>query len=252
MPKRPFNTLRPLSVTPHFITHPEGSVLITCGDTRVICTASVEEKVAPWLVGKGKGWITAEYDMLPRATHTRNQRDSVKGKLNGRTQEISRLIGRSLRSVLNLNALGERTITVDCDVIQADGGTRTTSITGGFIALALAVQHLESKGKIPAGVLKNHVAAISVGLLDGEPVLDLDYAMDSRAQVDMNVVMLDTGDFVEIQGTGENTSFSKKQMDAMLGLATDALPLLVNLQKQALAIPFSAQPQTVNTCTSSD
>lgn len=245
MPKRKASEMRQIAITPHFIIHPEGSALVEFGDTRVICTASVDERVPPWLMGKGRGWVTAEYDMLPRATNTRNQRDSHKGKINGRTQEISRLIGRSLRAVVDLAALGERTITVDCDVIQADGGTRTAAITGGYVALALAVRHLQGINRAKANTLKDHVVAVSVGIIDGVPQLDLDYSMDSRAHVDMNVVMLGNGEFVEVQGTGENASFKRTQLDEMLDLALSALPNLVDLQKRAIATPLSETPVTL-------
>ncbi len=245
MPRRPFNQLRPIFITPHFLAHPEGSALIECGDTRVICTATVDESVPKWMTGKGKGWVTAEYDMLPRATSTRNQRDSHKGKIAGRTQEISRLIGRSLRATVNPAAIGERTITVDCDVIQADGGTRTASITGGYVALALAIKHLVQKGKVKAEAMPEHVAAISVGIIEGGPFLDLDYGMDSRAQVDMNVVMTGRGDFVEVQGTGEGHTFKRADLDALLDLALGALPQLVTVQKRAIDAPLAAKPTPV-------
>ncbi len=245
MPRRPFNQLRPIFITPHFLAHPEGSALIECGDTRVICTATVDESVPKWMTGKGKGWVTAEYDMLPRATSTRNQRDSHKGKIAGRTQEISRLIGRSLRATVNPAAIGERTITVDCDVIQADGGTRTASITGGYVALALAIKYLVEKGKVKAEAMPEHVAAISVGIIEGSPFLDLDYGMDSRAQVDMNVVMTGRGDFVEVQGTGEGHTFKRADLDALLDLALGALPQLVTVQKRAIDAPLAAKPTPV-------
>jgi ribonuclease PH len=245
MPRRAFNQLRPLSIIPHYLGHPEGSCLICCGETRVICTATVEESVPKWLNNKGKGWVTAEYDMLPRATSTRNQRDSHKGKINGRSQEISRLIGRALRAVVDTSALGERTVTVDCDVIQADGGTRTTSITGGYVALAIAIGRLVAKEKVRPGVLKDNLAAISVGLIEGCPFLDLDYGMDSRAQVDMNVVLTGKGELVEVQGTGEGSTFKRAQLDALLDLAMAALPALSDLQKRAIAQPFTETPSPV-------
>ncbi len=245
MPRRAANELRTIKVTPHFLTHPEGSVLIEMGDTRVICTASIDDNVPRWMRGKGRGWVTAEYDMLPRATNTRNQRDSVRGKINGRTQEISRLIGRALRAVADLDAIGERTITVDCDVIQADGGTRTASITGAYIALAIALKELEAAGKVKKNALKEHVAAISVGIIDGEAQLDLDYRLDSTAEVDMNVVMGGNGEFVEVQGTGEGFTFKREGLDEMLDLALHALPSLVEIQKKAIAIPFSEEKVTV-------
>jgi ribonuclease PH len=245
MPRRPFNQLRPISITPHFLEHPEGSALIECGGTRVICTATVDETVPKWMMGKGKGWVTAEYDMLPRATSSRNQRDSHKGKIAGRTQEISRLIGRSLRATVSPALIGERTITVDCDVIQADGGTRTAAITGGFVALSLALKHLLGRGKIKPEAMPEHVAAISVGILEGNPCLDLDYGMDSRAHVDMNVVMTGKGDFVEVQGTGEGHTFKRADLDALLDLALGALPLLVSVQKRAIEAPITATPTAV-------
>lgn len=245
MPRRAPNQLRPLALTPHYVVHPEGAALIECGDTRVLCTATVEELVPKWMAGKGRGWVTAEYDMLPRATTTRNQRDSHKGKVSGRTQEISRLIGRSLRGVVDLAALGERTVTIDCDVLQADGGTRTASITGGFVALALAVKHLIDEGKLKPNAMPEHVAAVSVGILDGAPQLDLDYGMDARAHVDMNVVMTGKGELVEVQGTGEGHTFKRAELDAMLDLALGALPALVEIQKRAIATPLSERPAPV-------
>lgn len=241
MPKRPHDTLRPIAIKPHFVAHPEGSALVAFGDTQVICTASVEDRLPPWLMGKGKGWITAEYDMLPRATHSRNQRDSHKGKINGRTQEISRLIGRSLRSVVDMVALGERMITVDCDVIQADGGTRTAAITGGYVALALAVQNLMERKLLRASPLKGSVAAVSVGIIEGKPQLDLDYGMDSRAQVDMNVVMTGQEQLIEVQGTGETATFSRTELNQMLDLAYAALPVLTAAQNKAIATPYSRE-----------
>jgi len=230
---------------PHYLAHPEGSVLVAFGETKVICTASVEERVPGWMVGKGRGWVTGEYDMLPRATNSRKDRDARRGRINGRTQEISRLIGRALRAVTSFEALGERTITVDCDVIQADGGTRTASITGGFVALALAINQLRERGAVKKEVLAQHIAAISVGLLDGEPVLDLDYSMDSRADVDMNVVMTGDGGLAEVQGTGEGTTFQRQQLDAMLDLAFGALPRLIELQERAIAAPLGKEPAPV-------
>ncbi len=245
MPRRAPSELRPLAVTPHYLIHPEGSALIEWGDTRVICTASVEEKVPKWLEGKGRGWVTAEYDMLPRATTTRSQRESQRGKPSGRSQEISRLIGRALRAIVDAAALGERTVTIDCDVIQADGGTRTAAITGGYVALALAVQHLVSQKKARVGALRDHVAAVSVGLIEGAPQLDLDYAMDSAAQVDMNVVMTGAGALVEVQGTGEGATFARRDLDAMLDLAVAVLPKLVDVQRRAIAAEFAAAPAPV-------
>jgi ribonuclease PH len=201
--------------------------------------------VPKWMSGKGRGWVTAEYDMLPRATTTRNQRDSHKGKIAGRTQEISRLVGRSLRATVNTAAIGERTIVIDCDVIQADGGTRTASVTGGFVAMALAIKHLIQAGKLKPEAMPAHVAAISVGLIDNSPYLDLDYGMDSRAQVDMNVVMTGSGDLVEVQGTGEGHTFKRADLDALLDLALGALPSLVAIQKRAIEAPLAAKPTAV-------
>jgi ribonuclease PH len=227
--------LRPVTITRHFIKHPEGSVLVEFGDTRVICTASIEESVPPFLRGKGTGWVTAEYSMLPRATHTRSPREAAKGKQSGRTLEIQRLIGRSLRAVTDMAQLGERTIYLDCDVIQADGGTRTASITGAYVALADAVASLQQRGFLAANPLKEAVAAISVGIVDGQPLLDLDYLEDSGAEVDMNFVMTSSGRFVEVQGTAEAEPFTILQMDAMRSLAVDGIRQLFDLQREALA-----------------
>jgi ribonuclease PH len=245
MPRRKANELRPISVTPHYLVHPEGSALIAFGDTKVICTASVEDRVPPWMAGKGRGWVTGEYDMLPRATSSRNQRDAQKGKIAGRTQEISRLIGRALRAVVDLTAFGERVITVDCDVIQADGGTRTAAITGGYVALALALKHLQESNQAKPTALKDHVAAVSVGIVGGEAYLDLDYSLDSRAEVDMNVVMTGGGDLVEVQGTAEGAAFGRDRLDTMLDLALDCLPRLVDVQKRAIETPLSDTPAAV-------
>ena len=241
MPKRPHDAMRPLTLRPHVLLHPEGSALIAVGDTQVLCTASIDERVPPWLMGKGKGWVTAEYDMLPRATHSRNARDSHKGKINGRTQEIGRLIARALRGVVDLQALGERTITIDCDVLQADGGTRVASITGGYVALALAQKHLMAHKGLKKAFLTDSVAAISVGVLASGPHLDLDYGMDSRAHVDMNVVMTGQGHLVEVQGTGESRSFTRAEHDALLDLAFGVLPQLRAAQEQAIETPYSAK-----------
>ena len=224
------NQLRKIKVTKDYIMHPEGSCLIEFGNTRVICTASVEESVPPFLKGKGKGWVTAEYGMLPRSTNTRMNRE----KTSGRTMEIQRLIGRSLRGVVDTTKLGERTIKVDCDVIQADGGTRTASITGGFIALALAILKIKKQGLIKEIPLTDYVAAISVGIYKGDLALDLNYEEDSNAEMDMNVVMLGTGNFVEVQGTAEGKAFSKKQMDELLGLAQKGIRELIKIQKENL------------------
>ncbi len=245
MVKRAQDEMRSASMIPHYIIHPEGSVLCSFGATKVICTASVEQRPPKWLSGSGKGWVTAEYDMLPRATNSRKPRDSHKGRINGRTQEIGRLIGRSLRAVVDLRKLGERSICVDCDVLQADGGTRTAAITGGYVALAMAIQRLEERKEIPTGALKDHVAAISVGIVDGEPQLDLDYDLDSRAEVDMNVVMTGSGELAEVQGTGEGATFNREQLNTLMDLAFAALPQLVELQKAAIATPFSQDPQVI-------
>jgi len=227
--------LRTIRITRHYTKHAEGSVLIECGDTKVICTASVEEKVPPHKKGSGEGWVTAEYGMLPRSTGSRMAREAAKGKQSGRTQEIQRLIGRSLRSVVDLKKLGERTIQVDCDVIQADGGTRTASITGAFVALHDAVSGLLGKGLIKETPLHDFVAAISVGVYQGVPVLDLDYDEDSACDTDMNVVMLGSGHFVEVQGTAEGHAFTRAEMDALLDLAHGGIMQLVEMQKAALA-----------------
>lgn len=227
--------LRPITMTRHFIKHPEGAVLVEFGDTRVICTASVEESVPPFLRGKGTGWVTAEYSMLPRATHTRSSREAAKGKQSGRTLEIQRLIGRSLRAVTDMAKLGERTIYLDCDVIQADGGTRTASITGAYVALVDAVSSLLAQGKIAENPLKEAVAAVSVGIVDSQAVLDLDYQEDSSAEVDMNFVMTSSGRFVEVQGTAEAEPFTLEQMDAMRSLAMAGINQLFTYQQEALA-----------------
>ena len=232
---RSLQQLRPISMTRHFIKHPEGAVLVEFGDTRVICTASIEESVPPFLRGKGTGWVTAEYSMLPRATHTRSSREAAKGKQSGRTLEIQRLIGRSLRAVTDMVKLGERTIYLDCDVIQADGGTRTASITGAYVALVDAVSALLAQGKITENPLKEAVAAVSVGIVDGQAVLDLDYQEDSSAEVDMNFVMTSSGRFVEVQGTAEAEPFTLEQMDAMRDLAMSGINQLFTYQQEALA-----------------
>jgi len=229
--RRP-NELRPLKLTPDFVMHPEGSVLIEAGRTRVICTASVEDRVPPFLRGTGKGWITAEYGMLPRATTTRTTREASAGKVGGRTQEIQRLIGRSLRSVASLEQLGERTIWIDCDVIQADGGTRTAAITGGFVALALALGRLRENGVIGRMPIGDYVAATSVGVVAGTPMLDLAYEEDSKADVDMNVVQTGDGRFIEVQGTAEAEPFSKQALDELLDLATSGIGELVARQRE--------------------
>ena len=228
--------LRPIRITRNYTKHAEGSVLIECGDTKVICTASVDEKVPPHKKGSGEGWVTAEYGMLPRSTGSRMAREAAKGKQSGRTQEIQRLIGRSLRAVVDLGKLGERTIQLDCDVIQADGGTRTASITGAFVALHDAVNGLMQKGLLKESPLKDFVAAISVGIYEGTPVLDLDYDEDSACDTDMNVVMLGNGHFVEVQGTAEGHAFSREEMDTLLELAKAGIAQLVEMQRTALAL----------------
>ena len=225
--------LRPVRLTRRYTRHAEGAVLVEVGDTRVICTASVEDRVPPFLRGSGQGWVTAEYGMLPRATSTRTGREA--GRTGGRTHEIQRLVGRSLRAVVQLTQLGERTITVDCDVIQADGGTRTAAITGGYVALADAIQQLREGGRLLAEPLRDLVAATSVGVVAGTPVVDLDYVEDSTAEVDMNVVMTGAGEFVEVQGTAEQAPFGRPRLDAMLALAERGIRDLVALQRRALA-----------------
>ncbi len=232
---RPTNALRPVRITRHYTIHAEGSVLIEFGDTKVLCTASVEEKVPPHKKGSGEGWVTAEYGMLPRATHTRSSREAAKGKQSGRTQEIQRLIGRSMRAVFDLKKLGERTIHLDCDVLQADGGTRTASITGAFVAAQDAVTQLIASGKLTESPITQAVAAISVGIVQGVPLLDLEYTEDSACDTDMNVVMTAAGHFVEVQGTAEGAAFSRKEMDALLALAEKGIGELVTLQQVALA-----------------
>jgi len=228
--------LRPLVITRGYTMHAEGSVLIECGNTKVLCNASVEERVPPFLKGKGSGWVTAEYGMLPRATDTRGGREAASGKQSGRTQEIQRLIGRSLRAVTNLAALGERQITLDCDVLQADGGTRCASITGAMVALADAIAWMRKEGRITTDPLRDFVAAVSVGIVGGMPVLDLDYAEDSGCDTDMNVVMTGAGHFVEVQGTAEGATFSRAEMDALLDLATTGISQLVDRQRGSLGI----------------
>ena len=228
------DALRPVRITRQFTKHAEGSVLIEFGDTRVLCTASVEDKVPPHQKGSGQGWVTAEYGMLPRATHTRSSREAAKGKQSGRTQEIQRLIGRSLRAVFDLSLLGERTITLDCDVLQADGGTRTASITGAYVAACDAVRQLMEQGKLAQSPVLNPVAAISVGIVQGVPVLDLDYEEDSNCDTDMNVVMTGAGHFVEVQGTAEGVAFSRAEMDQLLALADKGIAELIALQQAAL------------------
>jgi ribonuclease PH len=234
---RAASALRALTIQRGFTKHAEGSVLIAFGATQVLCTASVEDRVPPHKRGSGEGWVTAEYGMLPRATHTRGDREAARGKQSGRTQEIQRLIGRSLRAVFDLAALGERTITLDCDVIQADGGTRTAAITGAFVAAHDAVTWLIAQSKLKTSPIRDHVAAISVGLIDNTPLLDLEYTEDSACDTDMNVVMTGAGRFVEVQGTAEGAAFTRAQMDVLLGLAAGGIADLVAAQKAALKPP---------------
>jgi ribonuclease PH len=231
---RAFNQLRQVKITPGYLTYPEGSVLIEMGNTHVICAVSLDERVPPFLKGTGRGWVTAEYSMLPRATLNRSQRDSVRGQVNGRSQEIQRLIGRSLRTVTDLTAFGERQLIVDCDVIQADGGTRTASITGSYVALYQAFKNMKSMGVISTMPLKNAVAAVSVGIVRSYMMLDLCYEEDSQAEVDSNLVMTDQGNFVEIQGTAETKPFSKNSLDGLLTLAEDGIKQLFEIQKKAI------------------
>ncbi len=233
--RRP-DELRSVRITRNFTKHAEGSVLVEFGDTRVLCTASVEERVPPFLKESGRGWVTAEYGMLPRATNTRTDREAARGKQSGRTQEIQRLIGRSLRAVCDLTALGGRTIHLDCDVLQADGGTRTAAITGAFVALHDALTFLKNKKLIQAMPLRDHVAAVSVGVHQGVPVLDLDYAEDSACGCDMNVVMTGSGDFVEVQGTAEGEPFRRAELDALLALAARGIQELIGFQRKALRL----------------
>jgi ribonuclease PH len=227
--------LRAVRFTRHYTKHAEGAVLVDFGNTRVLCTASVEEGVPGFLRGKSQGWLTAEYGMLPRATHTRTAREAAKGKQSGRTQEIQRLIGRSLRAITNLGALGERTVTIDCDVLQADGGTRTAAITGAYVALADACDALLAKRLIAVSPLHGQVAAVSVGICSGVPVIDLDYAEDSQAETDMNVVMNNGGAFIEVQGTAEGHAFRRHELDALLNLAADGIAKLFQLQAEVRA-----------------
>ncbi|MHD0317868.1 ribonuclease PH [Fusobacterium ulcerans] len=231
---RKVDSLREIKITKDFNLYAEGSVLIEFGNTKVICTASVSEKVPPFMRGQGKGWLTAEYSMIPRATGERNQRESAKGKLSGRTMEIQRLIGRALRTAVDLDKLGERTITIDCDVIQADGGTRTTSISGGFIALALAVKKLMKDRVLSVNPIISNVAAISVGIVRGTPMLDLMYTEDSAAEVDMNVVMNGKGEFVEVQGTGEEATYTRKELNELIDLAEVGIKEIIRIQNEVI------------------
>ena len=230
---RAADELRDVRFERHFTKHAAGSVLVSFGDTKVICTASVEERVPPWLRGQNSGWLTAEYGMLPGATGSRNGREAARGKQGGRTVEIQRLIGRSLRAVVDMNALGARTVTIDCDVIQADGGTRTASITGGYVALVDAMDSLVKAGKLKSSPIHGQIAAVSVGIYNGMPVLDLDYAEDSQAETDMNVVMNEAGGFVEIQGTAEGHAFARSELDALLGHAEKGIGELIEAQRAA-------------------
>jgi len=234
---RAADEMRPVSLTRGYTKHAEGSVLVALGDTRVLCNASVEERVPRWLKGKGRGWVTAEYGMLPRSTGERTAREAAQGRQGGRTQEIQRLIGRSLRAVVDLEALGERRVVVDCDVIQADGGTRTASITGGYVALVDAVQHLMERGRIRSSPIHGAVAAISAGIYQGQPVLDLDYSEDCAAETDMNVVMNDAGAFVELQGTAEGHAFRMDELTSMLELARTGIDGLMSAQQATLEGP---------------
>ncbi|CAM3079477.1 ribonuclease PH [Paenibacillus sediminis] len=226
--------LRPIKITTNTNKYAEGSVFIEVGDTKVICTATVDEKVPAFMKGQGKGWVTAEYSMLPRATQSRNQRESARGKLSGRTMEIQRLIGRALRSVVDLQALGERTITIDCDVIQADGGTRTTSISGAFVAMAIAINKIVQQHNLARFPISDFLASVSVGVVSEKPMLDLNYDEDSKAKVDMNVVMTGNGKFVEVQGTGEESPFSREEMNELLKLAEQGIAEIIQIQKDAL------------------
>lgn len=237
---RKSDELRPIKLSTHVNKYAEGSVYIEMGETRIMITATVDEKVPPFLKGQGKGWVTAEYSMLPRATQTRNQREANRGKLSGRTMEIQRLIGRALRSVVNLHALGERTITLDCDVIQADGGTRTTSITGAFVALAIAVNKIAEQHRLSVFPITDYLASVSVGVAGGESLLDLNYEEDSKAKVDMNLVMTGSGKFVEVQGTGEDSPYSREELNEMLELGEKGIRELIALQQETLG-PIAAK-----------
>lgn len=235
---RALDQLRPIKIVPGFTKNPDGSVLVSSGETMVLCTAVVEEKVPPFLRGTGTGWVTAEYSLLPGSTETRTAREASKGKITGRTSEIQRLIGRALRAVVDFSELGERTIWIDCDVLQADGGTRTASINGAFVAMVLAAEKLIDNKMIDKMPVKDYLAAISVGIVDGYPCLDLEYSEDSRADVDMNIVMTGSGKFVEVQGTGENYSFSRAELDQMLQLGEKGIREIINMQKAVLGKDF--------------
>lgn len=247
---RQTNETRPIKIERNYIKHAEGSVLITVGDTKVICTVTVEDKVPPFLRNQGTGWITAEYSMLPRATQTRNQREATRGKVGGRTMEIQRLIGRALRSIVDLKALGEKTLWIDCDVIQADGGTRTASITGAYVALVDALYNQHKNGSLSTLPITDYLAAVSVGVVNDNPVLDLNYVEDSAAKVDMNLVMTGAGQFVEIQGTGEESPFSLDELNGMMALGREGINHLIAKQKEALGpdivnLIAKKQPQNV-------
>ncbi|MFE8696929.1 ribonuclease PH [Cytobacillus sp. FJAT-53684] len=239
--------LRPIHIETNYLMHPEGSVLISVGNTKVICTASIDDRVPPFMRGEGKGWITAEYSMLPRATETRNIREAAKGKITGRTMEIQRLIGRALRAVVDLEALGEKTIWLDCDVIQADGGTRTASITGAFVAMALALEKVSTSKKMKRYPIKDFLAATSVGILENKQVVvDLNYIEDSKAHVDMNIVMTGNGEFVELQGTGEEATFSYNELQDLLKAGQDGIVQLFEIQKEALGEEITSKIQSRN------
>ena len=236
---REASQMRELRFTPDFTIHAEGSVLAEFGDTRVLCTASIEDRVPGWMRNTGRGWVTAEYGMLPRSTHTRSGREASRGKQGGRTLEIQRLIGRSLRAVTDLEALGERSVTLDCDVIQADGGTRTASISGAYVALAIAIQRMKKAGRLKKNPLHGQVAAVSVGIYRGTPVLDLDYPEDSEAETDMNIVMNDAGRFIEVQGTAEGHAFTDDEFTAMIGLARAGIADIITAQNEAITAATS-------------
>ncbi len=228
--------LRPVRMTVDYLRHAEGSVLIECGDTRVLCVATLEDRIPPFLEGRGQGWLTAEYAMLPRAGATRSQRESVAGKVGGRTHEIQRLIGRSLRMAVDLRALGERTLTIDCDVLQSDGGTRTASITGAWVAVKRACERLQARGALRSDPVKAQVAAVSVGIVGGQPMLDLNYEEDSKAEVDANVVMTDKGEYIEVQGTAEGKPFPRARLDELLGLADTGIKELMAIQREHITL----------------
>ncbi|MGE5396131.1 MAG: ribonuclease PH [Chitinophagales bacterium] len=243
---RQWNEMRPVKITPDYLKYAEGSVLIEAGDTKVICAASIEERVPPFLKGTGSGWVTAEYSLLPRSTETRTSREVAKGKVSGRTSEIQRLVGRALRAVVDLPGLGERTVWIDCDVIQADGGTRTASITGSFVAMYLALRKLKDRGLLERIPVMDYVAAISVGIVNDEVIMDLEYSEDSNAEVDMNVVMTGNGEFVEVQGTAEGLPFSRQRLDQLLDLAGTGIKQLVELQHSIIGEKIIYEPDSGN------